>query len=149
MSKFLDLPLSKLLAKIASSQGYAIPVHRFGMMSQSKSGASLIGMSQTSKILEMWQTAIPDGSAALLTHKPQRQDLPLFWISKDEKEIKTIQEALPYFIDQLKINLLSLYSARHLSALQNVNLERSEFSPFFYKLTFQKNLFQISNNFIT
>ncbi len=94
MSKFLDLPLSKLLAKIASSQGYAIPVHRFGMMSQSKSGASLIGMSQTSKILEMWQTAIPDGSAALLTHKPQRQDLPLFWISKDEKEIFIIKGIL-------------------------------------------------------
>ncbi len=66
---------------------------------------------------------------------------------ESEKEKKTILNGLPYFLDQLKINLLSLHSARHLSKEPNTHLEsKSAFSNFLYKRTSQKNLLQIKEN---
>ena len=64
-----------------------------------------------------------------------------------ERDKKTILNSLPYFLDQLKINLLSLYSALHLSKMQNVQLEsKPAFSNFLNKRTTQKNLLQIKEN---
>ncbi len=60
-----------------------------------------------------------------------------------EKERKNILENLPYFIDQLKINLLSLHSARHLTKGSNL---QPAFTNFFYKKASQKNLLQIKEN---
>ena len=38
MGAYLEPELSKILSLLAAIQGYAVPVHRFGMMSTSKSG---------------------------------------------------------------------------------------------------------------
>ena len=94
MAAYLEPELSKLLSLIAAIQGHAVPVHRFGMMSTSKSGADLLGMSTTSKLIEMWNTAVPEGSAIILGGAPNRQNLPLIWLDETTKKALIIKGLL-------------------------------------------------------
>lgn len=93
-AQVIDPNLSRQLARLAALQRYAVPVHRFGMMSVSFGGGLTAEMDRVLRATECWLTAMPGGEVAQLTHAPQKEDLPLLWISADHAQVLLIRGAL-------------------------------------------------------
>lgn len=83
----VDTELAALLARLSGLQGYAIPVHRFSMMSTTTAGGQLADMSRTLRAKEWWLSALPGSDVQSINALPDREDFPAFWISEDGREV--------------------------------------------------------------
>lgn len=90
----VDGELAALLSRLAALRGRAIPVHRFGMTSVLASGVDVAGMDRITRAMELWLSAIPEGSAQVLTHLPDRQDLPMLWMPVDGSSVTLVRGLL-------------------------------------------------------
>lgn len=80
---FLDPDLAKILSRLASLQGVAIPAHRFGMMATSSGGGDVMEMHRALRAMEWWSSIFPNAFIEELEGQPQRPDLPLLWVKHD------------------------------------------------------------------
>jgi ATP-binding cassette subfamily C protein LapB len=83
----IDFELATQLSRLAASQGVAIPVHRFDMMSTTAGGGDLVHMNRTQRALSMWQTALPDGEAKFSDEPPDNKTLPSIWLSEQQDQV--------------------------------------------------------------
>jgi ATP-binding cassette subfamily C protein LapB len=89
-----DLDLSKILARIALLKGLAIPVHRFSMLAVTSGGAVIQDMQRNLRAAELWESAVPNGNAYTLGSYPDKDSLPVLWISFDSRDIRLIRGKL-------------------------------------------------------
>lgn len=89
-----DELLATILARLAASQGHAIPKHRFAMASTNAQGASIEDLSPELKAQEIWLMLFSSGEAFEIKRPITRQDLPLLWISSDNNNFKIIKGLL-------------------------------------------------------
>lgn len=90
----IDAELATLLSRLAALQGYAVPTHRFGMMSVTAGGARTEEMDRLLRATESWLTALPGGDVVELDRLPLKEDLPLLWFSPDLDEVLLVQGLL-------------------------------------------------------
>ncbi len=90
---YLDHDLAVLLSRLAAIQGHAIPVHRFGMMSETGAG-NIEQMDRYIRALELWQSAMPGGYAHEVEETLGRQDMPALWISADHRSARILRGVL-------------------------------------------------------
>lgn len=89
-----DFDLARLLARMASLQGLAVPIHRFSMLSITSGGSVVQEMQRHIRAQELWTSAIPNGAVEWLNQAPERDNLPLLWISDDGGSIKLLRGKL-------------------------------------------------------
>jgi ATP-binding cassette, subfamily C, bacterial LapB len=89
-----DLELAGLLTRLAALQGYAVPKHRFSMMSETAGGGVVEKMHRELKAIELWLAAIPAGEAYALEGEPVREHMPALWVSFDSLDIKLVRGIL-------------------------------------------------------
>jgi len=85
---------SRLLSRLASFQGHAVPFHRFSMLEHNRDGADLAGLSVDQQLEEMWAARFPLGEGqrrALESLEPG--DYPLLWIN-DEGDVYLVRGRL-------------------------------------------------------
>jgi len=89
-SQNLSSEICKILSKIASSFGVAVPSHRFELLSENLSGSSIEKLSSQEKIKEAWLTIFPEGECRLLKTKIESSDFPAIWFSKNELDVRLL-----------------------------------------------------------
>ncbi len=89
-----DHDLAVLLTRAAALQGFAIPKHRFSMMSKTQGGGVVENMHRELRAIELWLSAIPSGEAYVLEGEPVREHMPALWVSFDGLEIKLLRGML-------------------------------------------------------
>jgi ATP-binding cassette subfamily C protein LapB len=90
----IDEELASVLSRLAALQGYAVPVHRFGMMSVTAGGGRTEEMDRVLRATESWLTALPGGDVVELEELPLKEDLPVLWFSSDFAEVLLVQGLL-------------------------------------------------------
>lgn len=91
----LDLDLAKLLAKLAALQGYAVPWHRFSMMSTNEDGVSLEDLPLAEKAQSWWRLRFPEAEVIEFTlGKMRPQDFPCLWFPESGSHVRLIRGRL-------------------------------------------------------
>lgn len=83
-----DEPLARLLSKLASLQGHAVPAYRFGMAAHTADGVDLSQLPRDQRATELWTARFPSGQVQRLTAEElKREHFPLLWVSADAQQV--------------------------------------------------------------
>lgn len=94
IAPLVDDELARVLARLAGLQGYAVPVHRFTMMSTSLSGSQLSDMERVVRAREWWLSALPGAEVQAIHNLPSREEFPAFWLSSNGREAMILRSQL-------------------------------------------------------
>lgn len=86
--------LAAVLSRLAAIQGQSIPKNRL-LLSTLKTNLNFLEQQSLKfQIKELWLTLFPSGTANESSHQIQREDIPLFWMSKHSQDFKIIKASL-------------------------------------------------------
>jgi ATP-binding cassette subfamily C protein LapB len=90
-----DEPLARLLSKLASLQGHAVPAHRFGMAERTDDGVELTQLPRDQRATELWTARFPSGPVQrVLVNELKREHFPLLWVSADAQQVVLVRGRL-------------------------------------------------------
>lgn len=77
--------LPRLLSRLATLQGHAVPWHRFAMVSQAAGGAPLDHLGPLELACELWRSRFPAGDIQLIDGALPPGLAPAIWVNEDAK----------------------------------------------------------------
>lgn len=90
-----DEVLARLLAKLASILGHAVPAHRFGMAERNDDGVEFMQLPRDQRATELWTARFPSGSVQrVLVGELKREHFPMLWVSPDGQQVLLVRGRL-------------------------------------------------------